>query len=215
MKINGAIFDADGTLFDSMHIWENLGESYIKSKGFEPGENFRDEVLGMSLKQSIKHILSKFSIDDTEENVLNDLIKLTEDSYHNAVKVKDGVPEFLEFLKSKNVKMCIATSAERKMVEGALKNNNINEYFNFILTSTEVGIGKKSPTIYNLALEKLNTDKNKTVVFEDAAHAAATAKKAGFNVCGIYDKFEKNQAELKENVELYIISYNEAKKFFE
>ena len=44
MKLNCAIFDFDGTLFDSMYLWDTVAESYVRSRGREPKTTVREEV---------------------------------------------------------------------------------------------------------------------------------------------------------------------------
>ena len=215
MVITGAIFDADGTLFDSMHVWENLGDDYLRSKGVDTTEEYRNKIKKMFLTQAIKYIVENYPVSASEEVVLEEMLAITEKAYSTEVKSKVGVADFLDFFAKKGVKMCIATSAERKMIESALENNDLSRYFDFIVTSSEVGIGKSSPDIYNKALERLNTDKLTTIIFEDSAYAAETAKKAGFTVCGVYDKFEKNQEKLAENSDMFIKTYIDAVKMFD
>jgi beta-phosphoglucomutase-like phosphatase (HAD superfamily) len=84
--------------------------------------------------------------------------------------------------------MCLATATERATVEPVLKKLGIDKYFSRIFTSGEVGVGKREPRIYEVALEYLGTDKETTYVFEDAAYALRTAYTNGFKVVGVYDK---------------------------
>ena len=73
-----------------------------------------------------------------------------------------------------------------------------------ILTCADVGYNKETPHIYRAALEVLGTSKEETVVFEDALHALTTAKKDGFKVAAVYDRYERNQTQMKENGDYYI-----------
>lgn len=208
MKITGAIFDADGTLFDSMFVWEGLIENFLISKGIKPDEKISEEARKMYLKESVSFLSEKHNLDNSGDKVYEDMIKFLGDLYKNALP-KDGVLEFLKLLESKNVKMCIATSSEKSLIKKMLINNSLDRFFEFIITSDEVGSSKHSPKIFNDAAEILGTNKASTYVFEDTAFAAETAKKAGFNVCGIFDAHEKNQNLLIKNSDIYIKSFYE------
>ena len=82
-------------------------------------------------------------------------------------------------------------------------------YFEEIYSTYTVGASKTEPKVYDVVLNALGTEKETTWVFEDALYAAKTAKKAGYNVVGIYDKSEPEQEELKNLVDIYIHNYSE------
>jgi len=210
MKISGAIFDLDGTLLDSMFIWETIGEDYIKAKGFVPEDNLRDKLKNTSLKQAAEYLKYNYPLTESIDKIVDEVNVMTEDFYINKGQLKDGAKELLYFFKNKGVKMCVATATDRYLAEAALKRNDILHYFDRIFTCSEVGHGKDEPHIFRQALEFLGTDKTETWVFEDACHAAKTAKKDGFRVCGIYDKWERNSSAVKDASDLYIKSFTEA-----
>ena len=83
------------------------------------------------------------------------------------------------------------------------------QYFSCIYSTYTVGASKTEPKVYDVVLNELGTDKETTWIFEDALYAAKTAKKAGYNVVGIYDKSELEQEELKKFVDIYIHNYSE------
>lgn len=100
--------------------------------------------------------------------------------------------------------MTVATSGNRELTEAALARNGILDYFEQIYTCTETGAGKDEPLIYLKAAESMQAEPNETLVFEDALHAAETAKKAGFVVIGVYDEENrKNISKMKEVCDCY------------
>lgn len=209
-KIKGAIFDLDGTLLDSMYIWDTIGVDYLKQKGITPESNFRETVKPMSLYQSACYAKERYNIADSTDVIMSDINKMVESFYINDALPKEGVKEFLYELEKKGVQMCIATATDRYLAEAALKRNGMTGFFKEILTCTEVGCGKDEDKIYNMAAECLCADKNEVMVFEDASHAAATAKRAGFMVCGVYDRSETDFDTLIKNSDVYIKSFKEA-----
>ena len=215
IKIDGAVFDLDGTLLDSMYSWENVGSDYIKSKGLIPEKNLRQILLRMSLYQSACYVKEKYKITDDIERIMSDINRIVEGYYFYEVKPKEGVLEFLQSLRAKSIKMYVATATDRYLVEAALQRNNMQGFFDKILTCTEVGHGKDEPDIFLKASEEMSVTPDKIMVFEDASHAAATAKNAGFLVCGIYDKSENNQTEIINNSDIYIKSFKEIGKYID
>ena len=96
-------------------------------------------------------------------------------------------------------------------MEAALDRNGILKYFEWIYTCTEVGAGKDEPEIYLKAAETLQAEPENIVAFEDAFHAAETAKKAGFRVIGVYDvSNEENISNMKKICDCYCTRMDES-----
>jgi HAD superfamily hydrolase (TIGR01509 family) len=207
--IKGAIFDLDGTLLDSMFIWDTIGEKYLRSLGYEPKENLNETFKNMSLYQAVSYYKSEYGVPLSHKELMDGVNKMVEKYYTDEVLLKQGVGEILEKLHNRGIKMCIATATDRYPAEAALKRNGIDKYFSEIFTCSEVGVGKDNPTIYKKALEHLETAKTETVIIEDAFFAIKTAKENGFITVGIYDKYEKNQKEIKQTADYYVTSFKE------
>lgn len=214
-NIKGAIFDLDGTILDSMHIWSEIGLLFLKNKGVVPPPGVENEFVKMSMVQAAEYYIKNIDSTATVMDIVNEVNALVQGFYFNEVIKKDGIKEFLDFLKNKNVKMCIATATDKHLVEKALERNEIREYFSEIFTCSSVGAGKDTPVIYDVALEYLGTPKENTFIFEDALYAIETATKAGYNVVGINDVSEKaDPKDVKKLCNYYINDYSEIYKFF-
>ena len=213
--MTGAIFDLDGTLLDSMYIWTEIGLKFLKNEGVTPPPGASEQFVKMSLVQAAEFYIKNYAPDKTVMDIVKSINALIEDFYFKEVGLKDGVREFLEYLKSKIVKMCVATATDKYMVEKALERNGIREYFSEIFTCTSVGAGKDTSVIYDRALEHLGTFKKTTFVFEDALYAIETAKKADYKIVGIFDVSEPAEPEkVKELCDVYINNYSEIYKYF-
>ena len=205
--IQGVIFDFDGTLFDSMFIWDTAGEVYLRSIGKEPEVNLQKVLKPMSLLQSAQYIREKYDIPLSVEEIMDGVNRTVEDFYFHTVEPKPGVIDFLEELHHRNIKMCIATATDRYQVEAALQRCKMRHFFSEIFTCTEVGSGKDRPEIFRKAMEYLQTDRSNTAVVEDAYHAAFTAKQDGFLVVGVYDSYESRQQELLQIADVFLPDY--------
>ncbi len=213
-NITGAIFDLDGTILDSMFIWNEIGYKFLENKNIQAPPGADKEFIKMSLKQAAEYYIAHFDSTATVESIIADINKLVESFYFNEVIKKPGVDEFLELLKNKGVKMCIATATDKYLVEKALERNGLLHYFSEIFTCNGVGAGKDTPVIYEKALEHLGTDKEATFIFEDALYAIKTASKAGFNIVGINDVSEKENPKIVKNYcDIYINDYSEIYNF--
>lgn len=206
--IKGAIFDFDGTLVDSMWIWDTLGEDYLRTLGKEPKENLTEVFKTFTLEQAAEYYRAHYGVTLSVREIVDGVNAMVEKYYENKVTLKHGVSDFLKNLHEKGVKMCVATITDRYLVENTLTRLEIRNYFSEIFTSAEIGADKTTPTLYRVALRHLGTKKRETLVFEDAYHALMTAKNDGFSVAAIYDQHETKQIEMKAESDYYISDYS-------
>lgn len=211
--LKGAIFDMDGTLLDSMSVWDNVGENYLRSIGYEPMENFAEIIKNLSLRQAACYCKSEYGIELSVDEIVDGVNAMVEDFYRYESALKPGVDEFLNKLRESGVKMCVATATDRHLAEAALSRCGIAPYFCDILTCNSVGHGKDEPIIYRLALESLGTEKSETIVFEDALFALKTAHDDGFVTAAVFDEHEIHQDELKRLSDFYIKNFKEINAF--
>lgn len=215
MKKCGAIFDVDGTLLDSMSIWDTVGESYLRSIGYEPKENLNEVFKNMSLHQAAVYYQNEYGVTLTVQEITDGVNDMLEQYYRHEVLLKHGVAEFLSYLSENGVKLCIATATDRYLVEDALERCGVLSYFGEIFTCGEIGHGKDEPYIFESAIKFLGTEKSQTVIFDDALYAVKTAKKAGFTVASVYDKYEKAQDELRALADIYLNDFTLSDKLKE
>jgi HAD superfamily hydrolase (TIGR01509 family) len=209
MRIDGAIFDLDGTLLDSMFIWNTVGESYLRGRGIEPHENLHKKFKTMSLYQAACHYQSEYGLTDSAAAIMDGVNAMVRHFYTDELTPKAGVPAFLAELNERHVKMCVATATDRPLAEAALSRCGLLSYFGEIFTCGAVGHGKDEPDIYHAAHRFLRTKKSGTWVFEDALYALRTAKAAGYPVVGVFDPTADHDEEIRALADLYIRSFEE------
>lgn len=207
--IRGAIFDFDGTLFDSMSIWETAGEDYLRSVGRVAAPDLQATLKTMSLYQSACYLKEAYRLGETVEAIMGGVNRVVEDFYFHAALPKPGVTALLQGLERRGVALCVATATDRYQVEAALKRCGMEQFFRGILTCTDVGYGKDRPEIFRQALQLLRTDRRDTVVVEDAYHAIQTAKADGFTTVGVYDPYEPRHQEILNMADLYLADYTD------
>lgn len=205
--LKGAIFDFDGTLVDSMFIWDTIGEDYLRSLGKEPHEDLKETFMTLTMEEAAEYYRTHYGVTLSVKEIVDGVNAMVEGIYRTRVALKQGVADFLAQLKENGTRMCIATVTDRYLVEETLDRLGILQYFSEIFTCAEVGYGKDKPIIYRKALEHLDTAKNETYVFEDSLFALKTAKTDGFTTVGVYDRHENRQDSLKNLDDYYIVDF--------
>lgn len=213
--IKGAIFDVDGTLLDSMEIWEEAGIRYLKKQKIEPEPGLSRLLFPMTMEEAACYMQETYHLSQSTDQIIEGILHTVQDFYYYEAPLKSGVKELLEKMKQRKIPMVIATSSERDHIDAAFQRLGIAHYFERIFTCSEVGVGKSQPLVYQKAAEYLGTKPGDTCVFEDVLHAIRTAKKAGFYTAAVYDRFSDNdQEEIKKTADLYYADLRTAEDFW-
>ncbi len=207
MNIKGAIFDMDGTLTDSMHVWRNLGKLYLESKGIVAEPGLREKIWPMTMLEAAAYMRRTYGLWENPEQIVKEVYQLIEVFYRTQVQEKPGVRRVLEELQQAGIPMCVASATDTYLVEYALEHTGLRYYFRRIYCCRGVGEGKTTDKIYQVARENMGTSVEETLIFEDALYAARTAKRSGFPLAAIYDATEDGQEELREIADIYLESY--------
>ncbi len=208
MKIKAAIFDMDGTLIDSLMLWdilwETFGKKYLNGGIFKPDTDTDKKIRTMPVFDAMDYLHKNCGIGQSGEELYKIATETFRNFYSNEVELKKGVKELLDYFYENGVKMCLATANDRDLVEVVLKHCDIEKYFLELFSCKELGKGKESPDVFYIARDFLETPIEETWVFEDSYAALDTARKAGFPTVGVYDKYSYRQDILKENSTIYI-----------
>jgi len=210
MEIKGAIFDMDGTLIDSLGGWDILWQGFSEKYGlnnFKPSKADDKAVRTLLLDDAMDFIHETYKIGNSGKELLNEANLTFERLYREQVGLKDGVEEFLQYLTENNVKMCIASATDTKLLGLAIKHCGLDKYFDKVISCSDVGKGKDEPDVFVEALNYLGTELSKTCVFEDSLVAIKTASGYGFKTVGIFDKYNYGHDEM-EKISDYYISEN-------
>ena len=208
MDIKAAIFDMDGTLVDSLMLWDilwsTLGNKYLNNKNFMPSPEDDKKVRTLTLKDAMDLIHTSYCLGESGDELVNVANNMMLDFYKNHVTLKDGVLEFLKHCKASGVKMCIASATAPEFINTALEHLCIGGYFSKVFSCATIGKGKEEPDIFLQACEFLGESVKETWVFEDSLTAIETAAKTGMPTVGIYDRYNFGQEKIKQIATKYI-----------
>lgn len=212
--IEAVIFDLDGSLVDSMWMWRAIDIEYLGRYGIEKPDDLQSQIEGMSFSETALYFKETFQLPDDLEKIKADWNQMAWDKYSKEVPLKEGVKQFLDLCMQHQIKLGIATSNSRLLVENVIAVHNLKEYFTCIMTACDVGKGKPAPDIYLAVAAALKTAPEKCLVFEDIVPGIMAGKAAGMKVCAVYDEYSIPQDEQKRKcADYYIHDYTELTDF--
>lgn len=209
-NVKGVIFDLDGTLVDSMWMWQDIDREFLSNYNIELPEDLQDKLEGMSFDETANYFKQRFQLTETMEEIQDIWNTMAWNKYATQVPLKEGVFEFLNYLKENHIPCGIASSNSKELIELVVNKYNISSYFKTIRNSNEVSKGKPSPDIYLLVAKELGVNPKRCLVFEDVVQGVQGGKNANMQVCNVYDKHShKDHEKLKRLADYHIRNYHE------
>ena len=201
--IKAVIFDLDGSLVDSMWMWHAIDIEYLGRFGIEMPEKLQEEIGGKSFSETAVYFKERFALTDTLQKIKDDWNRMAWDKYSNEVPLKEGVTDVLEYCKNHEIRMGIATSNSRELVDNIVSVHQLERYIRCIVTGCEVAKGKPAPDVYLEVAKRLEVRPEECLVFEDIVEGIMAGKAAGMKVYAVYDKNSEHQDEEKRRLADY------------
>ncbi len=203
--ITTVIFDLDGTIADSMGVWTNIDIKFFETRNIPFPDDLQRSIEGMSFTETAQYFIDRFHLPETLEELKSTWALQAIDEYRCCVKLKTGVLEFFGFLQEKQIKIGIATSNSRELLNAFLEANHLESYIDVSVTSCDVCAGKPAPDVYLKAAELLDAKPEECLVFEDIPMGILAGKNANMRVCAVEDNYSLGMAEEKKKLADYYI----------
>lgn len=201
------IFDVDGTILDSMHIWVEPQNRLFAKYGFTLEDLTKEEkgkIEALSFEAMCQYIADEIAKDMTYEEVVKHFNAIIYTAYKDDLVAKPGNLEILKKLKDEGFSMSVASSTSFKYLEMALKRLGIFDYFDFFATPDLLDMKKSDSDYWQYSIKKHGVDPSDCVLFDDALYAIKAAKKEGIMTVGLED-FPWNEREwdyIKEEADM-------------
>ena len=191
------LFDLDGTILDSLEIWNNIDLLFFKNHNLIMGEDYHIAIAPLTLEETATYTKNTYKLDIDEEQIMKEWSDLAIKEYAENVNLKKGVKEFLDYLKNKNVHLAIATSCNEEMFKPCLERYGIVSYFEHFYNSQNLKINKSNTNFFKEILNEYKIEPDQILFFEDSLASMKCAKSLGFNVVAVMDKkWEKQKEEI-------------------
>jgi len=206
---DAAIFDMDGTLLDSMRFWRYTTLEYLLRHDLPVNPEALTRMIHVSSRRMLGSILADLGLPYDMPAAVRELESLMDRHYQSDIHLKPCVPEFLEHLYQRGIKLCLATATPKEIAARALGRHGLAHYFTLITDTYTYSMEKGDTAYFPTVAKELGVAPERCMVFEDALYAIRSAKQAGCQVCAVYDPSEERQDDVRELADIRIRNYQE------
>ncbi len=210
MDFKGAIFDIDGTLLDSMGVWYQVDVDFFKAYGREMPEDYSTKVAQLGSWKTAEYTIELLGLKETPEELIDIWNNMVREAYMTSIKLKPHAKEYLKHLKSKGVRLSVATALFPDLFVPVLKKHGIYDLFDAFISNGEMKLEKSSPKVYFTAAKQMGVNPGDCVVFEDIVTGIKGAKAAGMYAVAVADeRCFCDREELEKLADRYIFDFAE------
>lgn len=211
MKFEAAIFDLDGTLLDSMGIWEQIDISFLRKRNLSVPEDYAAKISSLSFEETAQYTIARFKLNEKAEDIMREWSEMAAYEYAHHVRMLPYASDYLLRLKAAGVRLAVATGMTMTLAVPCLENNAIFDLFDAVCSTDEVAHGKEYPDVFELVADRIGVPPEKCIVFDDVLPAIKSAKRAHMITCGVYDKYsERQRAEIEKLADYYLLDWRDA-----
>lgn len=204
MDAAAVVFDLDGTLIDTEHLWDEVRRGLAADDGRDWPEDATDAMLGMSTPEWSRYLVEAVGIRGTPEQVAGRTIDGMLAHYHRGLPVLPGAVEAVQRMHALTGLLGAATSSPRVLLDAALAELGVAELFSATVSTEEVAAGKPAPDGYAECCRRLGVDRRSSVAVEDSANGIRSALAAGMAVVAIPPHFHPPPAAVLERASVVL-----------
>jgi len=182
--IEAVVFDLDGVIVDSEHVWDAAREVLARERGGHWHENAQTDMMGMSSTEWSRYMHDVIGLKDPPEEISAAVVSRLEATYREELPLIDGAPEAIARL-AERWPLAVASSSNRPIINLVLELSGLDRFFRVTVSSEEVQHGKPSPDVYLEAALRLGIDPEHAVAVEDSHNGILAAKAGGMRVVAI------------------------------
>jgi HAD superfamily hydrolase (TIGR01509 family) len=182
--IEGVIFDLDGVLLDSEHVWDEVREQLARERGGRWHERAQREMMGMSSLEWSRYMHDEIGLPEPPEEISAEVVRRLEALYREQLPATPGGREAVDRLAA-HWPLALASSSNRELIVLALELLGVADRFQAIVSSEEVARGKPAPDVYLEAARRLPVNPARAAAVEDSHNGIRSAKAAGMRVIAI------------------------------
>ena len=183
-SFSAAIFDFDGTLAETWHLWRRVDEVFFASRGLEFDEAASETIATLGFAAGAQWCVERYRLRDEVADIVDEWNRLGAALYETSVQLRPGAERYLRSLRARGVRLALATTNDPHVL-GSMRHVNVGALFDEVVCGREVARGKDHPDIYLEAASRLGARPEGCVVFEDILPGVLSAQRAGMRAVAV------------------------------
>jgi HAD superfamily hydrolase (TIGR01509 family) len=182
--IEAIVFDLDGILIDSEHVWDEVRQQLADERGGRWNENASRDMMGMSSLEWSRYMRDVVGLTEEPEEISAEVVRRLEDRYRRELPLIPGAERAVERLAAR-WPLALASSSNRELIDLVLERSGLGRYFEASVSSEEVARGKPAPDVFLEAARRLGVAPTSCAAVEDSENGILAAKAAGMRTIAI------------------------------
>jgi HAD superfamily hydrolase (TIGR01509 family) len=182
--IEAVVFDLDGVILDSEHVWDAAREALARERGGRWHENAQRDMMGMSSVEWSRYMHDVIGLPEPPEEINEEVVSRLEAIYREELPLIRGGPEAVERLAAE-WPLGLASSSNRPIIDLVLELSGLARHFRATVSSEEVARGKPAPDVYLETARRLAVPAGRCTAVEDSENGIRSAKAAGMRVIAV------------------------------
>ncbi|MFC1597937.1 HAD family hydrolase [Patescibacteria group bacterium] len=188
------IFDMDGVIIDSEHVWVSVMQDFFREHGSVYTEEVREKMMGSSAMfegQFVKQVL-ELGDEWTPQRVSETIEQEVRRRYETKLKLIEGYRELMDQIKQTPMRRGLASGSSDKLIKYSFDRFGLHDDFEVALSSESVAAPKPAPDVFLEAAKQLGADPSKCVGIEDSTNGVRSLKAAGMKAIATPDHLLKD-----------------------
>ena len=182
--IEAVVFDLDGVLVDSEHVWDEVREELARERGGRWHDHAQADMMGMSSTEWSRYMHDVIGLSSSPEEINDEVVRRMQARYATDLPLIGGAVEAVERLAAR-WPLALASSSNRELIDLVLELSGLARHFRVTVSSEEVARGKPAPDVYLEAGRRLGVPPERCAAIEESENGIRSAKAAGMRVLAI------------------------------
>ena len=202
-NITTVFFDLDGTLFDSMGVWEQIDIDFLAKRGLTPPDNYIAEITPLGFRATAEYTIKRFGLRETPEAIMNEWHEMAVEAYTHHVPLKRNAIPVLDKMASMGYRLVVTSASSKELAYPCMNRNGITSRFEKVLMVDDHLSGKNDPLFWKEAAKTVGVLPEECALFDDSAAALSAAKSIGILTVGVKDIHTVNPFDVESASDIY------------
>jgi len=183
-RVEAVVFDLDGVIVDSEHVWDEVREELARERGGRWHDRAQTDMMGMSSPEWSRYMHDVIGLPESPAEIDAEVVRRMLDRYMEQLPLVDGAVEAVSRMAG-SFRLALASSSNRPVIDAVLEVSGLAPLFEATVSSEEVGRGKPAPDVFLEAAARLAVAPEHCAAVEDSGNGIRAAHAAGMRVLAI------------------------------